>query len=367
MKIIIVYATAGAGHKKAAEVIAGHIRASSSDPVACLDIIDRSSWLFRLMYCRGYDFLVNHCQWLWSALFALTDRRAATALFQRARSFLHYLNTKQFCRFLADIKPDIVISTHFLSSDIVSYMKSRGLLSCRLITVITDFGVHPFWINPGTDAYCCASEITRLSLISRGVSVRNAFVTGIPVDPGFSRPHDKDEICRRLGIGRDRPAVLVVTGSFGIGPIEEIVKQLHEEYTVLAVCARNRRLYSRLIDRAYSNTKVFGFVDFIDDLMAVSSVIITKPGGLTISELLSMDLMPVFISAIPGQETSNVAILASAGIGTGVSDLRLIRQRVAACIRDAEHIKASIQRFKQPNAASRIYDIVRTDGSGCPG
>ncbi|HQJ16346.1 MAG TPA: hypothetical protein PLJ26_07665, partial [Candidatus Omnitrophota bacterium] len=181
MKIIVVYATAGAGHKKAAEVIAGHIRVSSDGPVACLDIIDRSSWLFRLMYCRGYDFLVNHCRWLWSALFVVTDRAAAAAFFQRARSFLHYLNTRQFCRYLAGINPDVVISTHFLSSDIVSYLKSRRMLSCRLITVITDFGVHPFWINPDTDAYCCASEITRLSLITRGVSARKAFVTGIPV------------------------------------------------------------------------------------------------------------------------------------------------------------------------------------------
>jgi len=165
----------------------------------------------------------------------------------------------------------------------------------------------------------------------------------------------------------DRPVVLVVTGSFGIGPIEEIVKQLHEDYTVLAVCARNRRLYSRLTARGYPNTKVFGFVDFIDDLMAVSSVIVTKPGGLTISELLSMDLIPVFISAIPGQETSNVAILESAGIGIFLSDLRLIKQRIAACLRDAEHIKASIKRFKQTNSASRIYDIVLSDGPGCPG
>ena len=110
--------------------------------------------------------------------------------------------------------------------------------------------------------------------------------------------------------------MLVVTGSFGIGPIEEIVQLLCNDYEVLAVCARNKRLFGRLKARAYPHTHVFGFVENIDELMTVSDVIITKPGGLTISESLCMDLIPLFIAAIPGQESMNVEVLQNAGIGS---------------------------------------------------
>ncbi|MDD4940634.1 MAG: glycosyltransferase [Candidatus Omnitrophica bacterium] len=365
MKIVVVYATAGAGHKKAARCIADHIGASAH--VECRDIIDGSSWLFRLVYLRGYDFLVNHCQWAWSVLFCLTNRAASLPAAASLRSALHYFNTRRFCCFLIEARPDVVVSTHFLSSDVVSYLKAKGILQCRLVTVITDFGVHPFWICAATDVYCCASDATARMLADRGVAPEKIRVTGIPVEPKFSQTHDVSAIRRRLGISPGMKVVLIMTGSFGIGPIEDMTRSLCRGYAVLAVCARNKRLYARMKARAYPHACVFGFVDFIDELMAVADVIITKPGGLTISELLCMECAPLFIAAIPGQETANASILGSAAIGKGVSQPRLIKEQVDECIRDADRIKKSILDFRQTSAAARIYDILRTNSPGCPG
>jgi processive 1,2-diacylglycerol beta-glucosyltransferase len=365
MKIIVVYATAGAGHKKAAQVIAGYIRQQNDGShVELVDIVDRSSWLFRILYLRGYDFLVNHAQWLWSFLFSLTGRGAGSMFTSRVTTSVHYYNTRTFVRYLTAAQPDVVVSTHFLSSDIVSFLKKKGDLRSRLITVITDFGVHPYWIAAGTDTYCVASEITRKILAGEGVPEGVISVTGIPTDPRFSRSHDRQQICARLGLDSARKIVLVVTGSFGIGPIEEIAAALHDDYEVLAVCARNKRLYERLKSAEYPHTHIYGFIDFIDDLMAVADVIITKPGGLTISELLCMDLIPLFISAIPGQESVNADVLQNAGIGSTVTALTDIKSRVERCIREAPSIKAAIRTFKQPNAVSRIYEIIRTGSSG---
>lgn len=365
MKIVVVYATAGAGHKKAAYVIADHIRSRDTrHSVELADIVDRSSFFFKIIYLWGYDFLVNHCQWLWSLLFAMTSQSRFRPFVSRVRSWVHYYNTGPFCKFLVDAQPDAIISTHFLSSDVVSYLKNRGFLRTRLVTIITDFGVHPFWICPGTDMYCVASDATRNILIEKGASADTVCVTGIPTDPKFSRSHDRHQICTRLAIDPGRKTVLVVTGSFGIGPIEEIVRELYRDYSVLAVCARNKGLYQRLTKKSYANTHVFGFIDFIDDLMAVADVIITKPGGLTISELLCMDCIPLFIAAIPGQESVNIAVLQSAGIGCKAGDIRSIHQEVAQCIRDEGKIKNAIQAFKQQNSAARIYDALRTNSAG---
>ena len=276
----------------------------------------------------------------------------------------HYYNTRSFASYLTDMQPDVVVSTHFLSSNIVSFLKSRGHVRSRLITVITDFGVHPFWLSPSTDCYCVASEATRHILQTMGVSLGIIQVTGIPVDPKFTRAHDRKEICGRLGIDVQRTKVLVVTGSFGIGPLEEIVQRLYTDYEVLAVCARNKKLYARLKAQCYPHTHVFGFVDNIDDLMAVADVIITKPGGLTISESLCMDLMPLFIAAIPGQESMNVEVLHQAGIGSSIADLRDIESQVALCVRDASRIKVAIHAFKKTNAVLGIYDVIRSGSSG---
>jgi processive 1,2-diacylglycerol beta-glucosyltransferase len=209
-----------------------------------------------------------------------------------------------------------------------------------------------------------ASDATKVILANQGVTPRNIAVTGIPTDTKFSQAHDRQRISDKLGIDTRRKAVLIVTGSFGIGPIEELAAALHRDYEVLAVCARNKKLYDDLSAHAYPNTYVFGFVDFIDELMAVSDVIITKPGGLTISELLCMDLMPIFISAIPGQETGNIECLRNAGIGRELAGLKNAGKQVAECILDAQKIKDAIRRFKQTNAVSKIYDSIRTDSPG---
>jgi processive 1,2-diacylglycerol beta-glucosyltransferase len=365
MKIIVVYATAGAGHKKAAQVIAGFIRQQAqAHTVVLADIVDNSSWIFRLMYLFGYDFLVNHARWIWSFLFYLTSHKAGRSFFSYLTTIVHYYNTKSFSEFLIKEEPDVVVSTHFLSSDIVAYMKRKGLLRSKLITVVTDFGVHPFWVSESTDLYCVASEATKVILAGQGVAPKNITVTGIPTDPKFSQPHDRQRISYKLGIDSRRKVVLIVTGSFGIGPIREITAALHSDYEVLAVCARNKKLYDDLSARAFPNTHVFGFVDNIDELMAVSDVIITKPGGLTISELLCMDLMPIFISAIPGQETGNIECLRNAGIGRELVSLKNAAAQVAEYILDAQNIKDAIRRFKQTNAVSKIYDSIRTDSPG---
>ncbi|MFA5099526.1 MAG: glycosyltransferase [Candidatus Omnitrophota bacterium] len=365
MKIVVVYATAGAGHKKAAQAIEAYLRVREPGAdIALVDVISQASSIFRFFYLWGYDFLINHCQWLWAAVFYASSRPAFRALFNTLTSGIQYYNTRSFASYLVDMQPDVVVSTHFLSSDIVSFLKGRGQVRARLITIITDFGVHPLWLAPYTDFYCVASDATRDILTGDGVPAAKIRVTGIPIDTKFTRLHDRKKIQERLGIDAQRPAVLVVTGSFGIGPIEEIVQKLCNEYVLLAVCARNKHLYDRLQDRAYPHTHVFGFVDNIDDLMAAADVIITKPGGLTISELLYMDLIPLFIAPIPGQESMNVEILHQAGIGSSIAGLRGIGPQVAQCIKDAPRIKESIRTFKQTNAVSGIYDVIRTDSSG---
>jgi len=368
MKILIAYATAGAGHKKAASVVYGYLKHECGiNDIEIVDIVEKSSWFFRLIYFWGYDFLINHCACVWAVIFFMSEKGMFRPFFSKLTTFIHYYNTRKFVAFLKKAKPDVVVSTHFLSSDVVAYLKRHGILQSRLITIITDFGVHPFWIAQGTDFYCVASEATRSILISRGVSSLSIRITGIPTDLKFNGVHDRDIIRNRIGISKECKTVLVVTGSFGIGPIESIVKQLCPDYHVLAVCARNKRLYRKLTIKAYPNTNIYGYVDNLDELMAACDIIITKPGGLTISELLCMDLIPLFIAAIPGQEAINASIMENAGIGQTIHDINKTVSLVKRSIEDASRIRGAIRVIKKTDAVKGIYDVIRTSCTGTSG
>jgi processive 1,2-diacylglycerol beta-glucosyltransferase len=193
------------------------------------------------------------------------------------------------------------------------------------------------------------------------VPAQNIRVCGIPVDQLFLKKYDKTEIRAKLGIAQERFTVLVVTGSFGIGPIEGIAELLHEDVQMLIVCARNRKLFTRLKKKKYPDIKLFGFVNNIHEMMQVCDCIITKPGGLIVSELLVMELVPIFVCAIPGQETENAKTLA--GYGIGVSST--LPERVKQIVLDYKNrpdeilkIKEIIRSIRKPDAVKELYDVV---------
>ncbi len=362
MKIIIVYASAGAGHFKAAESVYEFFRKENpSLEVELVDVLSLSGTLFRKNYAPIYDFMVNHAHWLWALSFKLTGLKTFSKLVFFLHSLICRANTVKLADFLINANPDYIISTHFLPSVVVSSLRARGKLNSKLITVITDFGVHPFWIAPFTDIYVVASEPTAKQLESKGVEPGIIREWGIPVNPKFLKTPDKRGLCGKFGINPDKFTVLIATGSFGIGPIEEVADSLYRDNQVLVVCARNEKLYKGLKAKENANLKVFGFVDNMHELMAVSDIIVAKPGGLSISEILAMELIPLFISPIPGQETHNLEILAKYGIGEQISDPAKVCQIVESYKNDPDKIagiKDNIRKFRKSYAVGDMYEFI---------
>ncbi len=230
-----------------------------------------------------------------------------------------------------------------------------------MVTIITDFGVHPFWVTEGADIYITASGVTKEKLLSRGVSGEKIKVLGIPVNNKFLQPLDKERLRLKLGFKKNKLTVLVVTGSFGIGPIEEIVDALHEEVQILVVCARNEKLFKHLKNKNYSDAKVFGFVDNMHELMAASDIIVTKPGGVTIAELLITELAPIFVSAITGQETTNLTVIQSYGIGKRAKKINEIKTLVLGYKNNPEKlvaVKERIKQIKKPKVLEDIFNVI---------
>ncbi len=362
MKIIIAYASAGAGHFKAAEsVYEFFCEKNPSWEVELVDVLSYSGALFRKNYAPVYDFMVNHASWLWALSFRLTGLKTFSRLVFFLHSVICRVNTKNLVDYLIKEKFDYIISTHFLPSVIVSSLKAHGKLNSKLITVLTDFGVHPFWIANSTDIYVTASKSTAKQLESKGVRPELIREWGIPVSSKFLKPSDKNDLCRKFAIRPDKFTVLIATGSFGIGPIKEMADSLCVNNQVLVVCARNKKLYKALRLKENANLKVFGFVSNMHELMAVSDIMIAKPGGLSISEILAMEIVPLFISPIPGQEMQNLEVLARYGIGEQVNNSGRICEIVESYKNNPDKIlaiKESIRDFRKSYATGELYEFV---------
>lgn len=366
MKVVITYASAGTGHFKAAEAIYNYLALElelKGSQLELVDVLQKSNTLFRNIYSYGYRFTVTYTPGLWALGFWITYTQYFRFIIKWIRFIITRLNTGNFTRYLLQKNPDIVISTHFLPSEVSAYLKKTKKINSKLITVITDFGVHPFWISDGTDFYVVASDFTKERLILGGVQEDSIKEFGIPIEAKFLKQYEKDSLCKKFGIDQKTFTALIVTGSFGIGPVEKVVDSLHKDIQILVVCANNKRLYARLKNKNYPNVKIFGFVDYMQELMAVSDVIITKPGGLTLSEVLAMELVPVFIYPIPGQETENIKALERYGIGQSarcVEDIRNIVLDYKEHPDKLDKIKAMIRTIKKPNAVRELYNAIRS-------
>lgn len=363
MKVLITYASAGAGHRRAAEAVYDYLKSNRKDlELELVDILPQAVWFFRFCYNFGYPFLVHYATWLWDFFFWLTEFSLTRRLSRKTSFLVNYFSCRKFVRYLKKENFDFVISTHFLNSELAANLKLKNKIRSKLITIITDFGVHPFWVCEGTFLYIAASGLTKNRLLRMGVEEQRIKEFGIPIASGFLKIRDRAQLAEKLGIEAGKFTVLVMTGSFGVGPLEEIAGSLCADAQVLVVCGRNKKLFKRLEKKNLSNVLAFGFINNTEELMAVSDAIVTKPGGLSIAELLNMELFPVFIAAIPGQERENVRILAGYGAGCAPKNIRQIKDVVLELKNNpqrAEELKQKIREIKKPFACQELANVIR--------
>ena len=360
MKILVIYATAGAGHKKAAEAIFHGLQAQGGHDVRLVDALDYTNPYFKKNYPGVYTFLVTRLPWLWGLLFALIDTPWMQSLVHGCRRLYNGLNAQALQKFLIQEQFDDVITTQFLSAEVCAYLKRKGKIKSKIICVVTDFDAHHIWVSKGIDVYAVACEYTRNKLIALGVGPEKIFITGIPTDAKFAQKPDPLALKKKLRLQDGILTILIATGSFGMGPIEELIKLLGS-YQLLIVCGQNRDLYERLKPLAQKNVHILGLVDNMDELMSVANVMVTKPGGLSISEALVKKLPMLFFSAIQGQETNNIKVLSSYGASQGQSSLPQIVETIHewdSNPKDLDALRLRLSELSKPNAVADIIALL---------
>lgn len=362
MKILIIHASAGQGHKRAAEAIFESIKQNSSHSVSIIDSLDFTNPLFKFIYIKGYAFLVTHFPFVWRFFYRITDNPASKFVNPFFGFFNKNLNSLRLKSYLNNENPDLIISTHFFFNEFVSEFKNKGIIKSRFICVITDFLVHYYWVSEAVDIYVVACQKTKEQLLNFGIPEEKIKIFGIPVDMKFQQELDKSSLQKKFSLEPEKFTLLVVTGAFGFKSIEEVVNLLKNDVQLLIICGNNKKLFKKLSAlKNNGNLKVFGFVNNMHELMTAADLIITKPGGLTISEAVVKKLPMIFISPIPGQETNNARFFEDQGLGFNVERISQIKDIVLRFKTDKEYfeeIKMRLAKFSHYQAAKEILKII---------
>lgn len=366
-KILIIYATAGIGHKKASMAVkkAYDEMALPDIEVALIDALDYTNDFFKWSYLQAYLLLVNKLPMFWALAYYITDNPIVDLIVSKIRRLNNWANSKKLVKYLLDTKPSVILSTHFFASEVIADLKTQGIVDSKLITIITDYRAHSWWIGEGTDAYIVASEDAKRELECRKVDPSKIRVVGIPVEPIFSKPLDRAKIFKTTNLRDDLWTILVIGGGFGVGPIEgitRVIAQIPKNIQMVVVCGRNDELVKRmekLRGDLKLNMKVLGFIDNVYEYMEISDILISKSGGITVSESLAKDIPMVIISPILGQETGNSDFLIKNGAAIKVKnldDLKTALEDLLASPYKIDAMKDSIKAIRKPNAA---YDAAR--------
>jgi len=368
MKYLIVYASAGAGHKKAADAIYEALTAKiGKKDVAIADSLDYANRFFRWSYSKKYLTLVSYLPGVWGFFYYLFDNRFVYKLIWLSRRLTNAINCRRFEEFVCQAKPEVIISTHFMANEIISRMKRKGKISCKLFCAVTDYRLHSFWLAPNVDGYFVAIDNTKLDLLKRGVPADKVHVTGIPISPRFSINLDKQKTQVKLGLNIGLFTVLVIGGGFGVGPIEELVKKisaLELNIQFMIVCGHNKELCEKinaLVHALGIKAKFYGFVDNVDELMSASDILVTKSGGLTSSEALAKGLPAIFIRPIPGQEKRNSRSLEASNAAIIAKDVNFVSRKIKELFENPDTLNkmnAAVKKIARPNSANDIVKII---------
>lgn len=362
-RILILSASSGNGHVRAAQALEAAFKQSAADTeVLHIDALKYASPIIRDIYSRAYINIVNKAPAVMGWLYDFSDKPWKN---EQRRLAFDRLNTVPLTRLIQDFEPTMIVCTHFLPAELVSSLLCRKKINASHSIVVTDFDAHAMWLCRHYDHYFVALEETREHLVRLGVNRQNISVSGIPIDPIFAQAKTKTAMREKYGLDQERPTIIVSAGGFGVGPMEQLLAALGEmqqPIQIIAMCGKNEKLKKRLeaVSRASSQGLIIrpiGYTNAMDEYMAASDIVLGKPGGLTTAEALAKGLVFVVVNPIPGQEERNSDHLLEEGVGIRCNNLATVAYKLDNLLKDEKRfmaMQASALRLAHPLAAPEI-------------
>ncbi|MDD3363570.1 MAG: glycosyltransferase [Syntrophomonas sp.] len=327
LRVLVFSATFGAGHVRAAEALIESIR--KINPYAEIKHLDCWAILskkFNTVLTDFYIEMIKRTPKLWGKLYYGTSEISPDSIVQR---FLNNTGQRKYLKYIDSFQPDFIICTYPTVAGVLAQLRSKKLLNIPLVVVITDYAIHNQWIHTGVDLYIVGCNDIYNSFVARGIDPDTIKVTGIPVSPKFECDLNRTEIMVGLGLIPNRPTCLIMGGAYGVlSELKQLCRTLADTLVpsqTIVVCGKDNNLYNSLdevIENARNPIVRFGFVRNVEELMSAADIVITKAGGLTVSEALTKRLPIIIYKPIPGQEQENASYLEKIGAGITAHSLK---------------------------------------------
>ena len=367
-RVLILSASAGTGHVRAADALAKTFaREPSVEAVEHLDALEYTNKLFHDFYSKLYIRLVQSAPHVLGWVYKASDEPWKT---DAVRLRLDRLQAQKLVRFIHRFRPDIIICTHFMPTGIIAHLIEKGAIRTHLSVVVTDLDMHAMWLSRTFHRYFVAIDETKAHLEALGLPGERITVSGIPVDPVFAEPVDRRELRKSLGLDPDRITLLFSAGAFGLSPAEFVVAklmQMRHRVQVIVICGKNEDLQQRVRNLVGADNRDFvilGYTQRMHDLMKASDLFLGKPGGLTTAESLACGLPMVIIEPIPGQEERNSDHLLEDGAAVKCNELTTCAYKIDKLLDDParlESMRRCAQALGRPNAARTIVETLMND------
>ncbi len=371
MKILLLTVTAGYGHHATAKALADLFEQKGAE-TKVVDVYEYISKVVRTAISQGYLISSKYTPELYRLFYMKTSKNREKFNKMNIVKLVNTLGAFKFEHFVDNFEPDAIVCTHVLAAHLVSEMKERHMVDAPCIGVVTDYCIHPYWEDVvNMESLVTASELITHTAIKRGIPKERIQPFGIPIHPKFNRYISKEDACAQLGLNPERRTVLVMGGSMGYGNSGKLVRQITQlglDCQILAVCGNNQRAYNRLraFEQQYRGDctiQVMGFVDNVEVLMSAADCIITKPGGLTVSESIAKGLPMILVNPIPGQEERNVEFLLNNGMASLVTKTFPIDDALYHLFHNPVRlhlVRESIRAIGHPDASERLVNYVIT-------
>lgn len=362
MKVLFLSVTAGQGHNQTAKAAMECLRDNNVECVM-LDTFEYISPFLKESISQGYLISTKFSPSLYGRMYRLAERLERNNIKMSVSKFTNSIFARKLITYIEEYQPDVIVCTHIFSAQIMTQVIESGI-SVHTIGIVTDYTIHPFWEETHLDYYIIANELLTHQAVKKGLPKDKLMPIGIPIFQKFAKKLPAQEARAVLNI-EDKDTVLVMSGSMGHGNVAKIIKQLDKmdmDFQILSVCGNNKTLQDK-IDEIPLNKKIynFGFVDNVDIMMDAASCIITKPGGLTVSECMAKELPMIVVNPIPGQEDRNAEFLLNNGLAVKITKTYPLDEAVGQLLTNQEKVGAMIGRIKElarPNASKDLCDFI---------
>ncbi len=349
-KILIFYGSYGGGHLSAAKSIKEYIEKNYTDTdVVMLDCIEYVNKIINKLTTKAYADMAKNAHWIWKQLYYNSEKNGALA---RIGNAVNRLMAIKLNKLFKNGAPDLIISTHPFSSQMCAILKSKGKINSQIATILTDYAPHRQWLEKPeyVNYFFVAHDGMVEDLVKRGIDRNKIYSTGIPLSNRFLAHYDKDGILKEFGLAKNKATVLFFAGGeygFGKDTTFNILKTIIEEFDnlqVVAIAGKNVKMQAKfetLVKETDSEdtVKVLSYTNKVPELMSISDIVISKPGGLTTTESLASGLPIIVINPIPGQEEENAEFLEQNGVGIWLKKNDNIKEKLREILSSTEKIK----------------------------